>query len=121
MKSEQMLIQQLKVEKSKALNNKEELRQQMELANEKARAFDLAIDKVELLFKQQLKEDIEPPLLKTHVKRSLPPYDGELLKRLWAERNPQHETNADTGENMFYRTVYSVLADYMQLAGGNDA
>jgi hypothetical protein len=65
------------------------------------------------LFQQKLQQ--------THVGGSLPPYDGELLKRLWTERNPEHETNADTGENMFYRTVYSVLADYMQLAGGNDA
>ena len=54
------------------------------------------------------------------VSGALPPYDVELLKRLWVERNPQHEANSDTGEDMFWRTVFMVMADYMQLAGGND-
>jgi hypothetical protein len=59
----------------------------------------------------------EQNLQQANVSLSLPPYDGELLKKLWMERNPQHGANCDTGEDMFWRTVFMVMADYMQLAG----
>lgn len=36
----------------------------------------------------------------------------ELLKKLWYERNPSHEANLDTGEDMFWQTVLCVYDDY---------
>ena len=36
----------------------------------------------------------------------------EILKKIWSERNPQHEANSDTGEDMFFDTVMMVIKDY---------
>lgn len=38
----------------------------------------------------------------------------EKLKRIWNERNPQHETNSDTNEDMFWQTVLMVFKDFSQ-------
>lgn len=36
----------------------------------------------------------------------------EILQKIWTERNPQHEVNADTGKDMFFDTVMMVIKDY---------
>ena len=38
--------------------------------------------------------------------------DFEAFKKLWWSRNPQHELNADTDEDMFYKTAFMVCEDY---------
>ena len=76
----------------------------------------------QILSLPELKDEPQPQFPQAPTRYApLPPYDGELLKRLWMERNPQHETNCDTGEDMFWRTAFMVMTDYMQLAGGNGA
>ena len=36
------------------------------------------------------------------------------LKRIWERRNPQHEINSDTGEDMFWGTVLAVFNEFAQ-------
>lgn len=45
----------------------------------------------------------------------------ELLKKLWHERNPYHEANLDTEEDMFWQTVLCVFYDFVssQLSAPN--
>jgi hypothetical protein len=35
----------------------------------------------------------------------------ESIKKAWYERNPVHETNCDTGDDMFWETVKCVFDD----------
>lgn len=118
--NEQMLIQELQNERAKAQNEQEDLRQKMELAREKAWAFDRSIDKVQLLLAKQLKDDVQPQLNKAGVMRPLP-HDLKLLEELWYRRNPAHEHNADSGEDMFWGTVACVIDDYIAAVHGNGA
>lgn len=39
--------------------------------------------------------------------------DEELFKRLWYSRNPVHELNADSGEDMFWGTAEMVAREYV--------
>jgi len=41
----------------------------------------------------------------------------EKLKIFWNERNPQHELNSDSGENMFWETVLCIFNDLNQVNG----
>lgn len=38
----------------------------------------------------------------------------EKLKEFWYSRNPSHETNSDTSEDMYWQTVYCVFKDLNQ-------
>jgi hypothetical protein len=40
-------------------------------------------------------------------------HDFNFLKKIWFERNPVHETNADSGEDMFWQTLSAVIDDYI--------
>ena len=42
-----------------------------------------------------------------------PKHDLKLLEKLWYTRNPFHENNADTGEDMFWGTIACVIDDYL--------
>lgn len=42
----------------------------------------------------------------------------ELFKRLWYNRNPVHENNADSGEDMFWGTAELVAREYAQHLSG---
>lgn len=39
--------------------------------------------------------------------------DIELFKHLWYARNPIHETNLDSGEDMFWSTAELVAREYV--------
>ena len=41
--------------------------------------------------------------------------DDQLLRELWVKRNPQHDLNADTGQDMYSETVVCVLVDYIRI------
>ena len=41
--------------------------------------------------------------------------DDVLLRELWAKRSPQHDLNADTGNDMYSETVVCVLVDYIRV------
>jgi len=43
----------------------------------------------------------------------------EKLKEFWTNRNPSHENNANTGEDMFWGTVLCIFED-MNRANGAD-
>ena len=38
-----------------------------------------------------------------------------LLRELWTKRNPVHDLNADTGQDMYDGTVVCVLVDYIRI------
>ncbi len=42
------------------------------------------------------------------------PYDEKLLIDLWYKRNPCHEYNLNSGEDMFWRTALMVFEDYVR-------
>ena len=44
----------------------------------------------------------------------------EKLKKAWYNRMPSHETNADTGEDMFWGTLEMVIDDYNELVKESD-
>jgi len=48
------------------------------------------------------------------------PYDEELLIDLWYKRNPRHELNSNSGEDMFWRTAFMVFEDYVKEASHKD-
>ena len=56
---------------------------------------------------------------KTAVRGSLH-YDEKLLIDLWHKRNPCHELNANSGEDMFWRTCFMVFEDYVREVSRND-
>lgn len=37
----------------------------------------------------------------------------KTLKEIWLSRNPQHELNADGGEDMFWKTAELCLQEYL--------
>jgi hypothetical protein len=36
----------------------------------------------------------------------------EILKKIWNSRNPVHEANADTGKDMFWETLLTVIDEF---------
>ena len=60
----------------------------------------------------QLGDDCQPQLQQAQCKTLLP-HDLNLLEKLWYGRNPCHEANADSGEDMFWETVACVIDDYI--------
>ena len=40
--------------------------------------------------------------------------DIKLFKEMWLNRNPAHETNYDTGEDMFWATAELVAREYVE-------
>lgn len=46
-------------------------------------------------------------------------YDEELLTKLWYKRNPCHELNLDSGEDMFWKTAFMVFEDYVREVSRN--
>lgn len=48
------------------------------------------------------------------------PYNEKVLIHLWYNRNPSHEINSNTEEDMFWKTVFMVMQDYIREVGGND-
>lgn len=48
------------------------------------------------------------------------PYNEKVLIHLWYNRNPCHEDNSDTGEDMFWKTVFMVMKDYIREVGSNE-
>lgn len=44
----------------------------------------------------------------------------ELLIKMWNNRNPQHEINSDSGEDMFFDTVKMVFEDYIKALSQHD-
>jgi hypothetical protein len=59
------------------------------------------------------------PLQQTDASGSLH-YDEKLLIELWYRRNPSHEINADSGEDMFWKTAFMVFEDYVREVLHND-
>ena len=53
-----------------------------------------------------------PPLQQADCYVPLP-HDLKLLEKIWFGRNPCHETNSNSGEDMFWRTVACVIDDYI--------
>ena len=53
------------------------------------------------------------------VSGSLPYYE-KLLIELWYKRNPCHEHNSNSGEDMFWRTAFMVFEDYVREVSRND-
>ena len=47
-------------------------------------------------------------------------YDEKLLIDLWYKRNPCHELNSDSGEDMFWKTAFMVFEDYVREVSRND-
>ena len=47
-------------------------------------------------------------------------YDEKLLIELWYKRNPCHELNSNSGEDMFWRTAFMVFEDYVGEVSRND-
>ena len=47
-------------------------------------------------------------------------YDEKLLIDLWYKRNPCHELNSNSGEDMFWRTAFMVFEDYVREVSRND-
>lgn len=47
-------------------------------------------------------------------------YDEKLLIDLWYKRNPCHELNSNSGEDMFWKTAFMVLEDYLRRVSRND-
>jgi len=47
-------------------------------------------------------------------------YDEKLLIELWYKRNPCHELNANSGEDMFWKTAFMVFEDYVREVSHND-
>ncbi|WP_286846510.1 hypothetical protein [Proteiniphilum sp. UBA5463] len=58
-------------------------------------------------------------LNKTDVSGSLP-YNEKVLMHLWYSRNPSHEINTNTEEDMFWKTVFMVMKDYIREVWGNN-
>lgn len=48
------------------------------------------------------------------------PYDENLLIELWYKRNPCHEHNLNSGEDMFWGTVFMVFDDYVRELSRDD-
>lgn len=48
-------------------------------------------------------------------------YDEKLLIDLWYKRNPCHELNSDSGEDMFWKTAFMVFEDYVREISHNDS
>jgi|WetSurMetagenome_2_1015567.scaffolds.fasta_scaffold863744_2 hypothetical protein len=36
----------------------------------------------------------------------------QLIEKLWNDRNPVHELNADSGEDMYWGTVLAIINDF---------
>ena len=47
-------------------------------------------------------------------------YDKKLLIELWYKRNPCHELNSNSGEDMFWKTAFMVFEDYVREVSRND-
>ena len=47
-------------------------------------------------------------------------YDEKLLIDLWYKRNPCHELNSNSGEDMFWKTAFMVFEDYLREVSRND-
>ena len=47
-------------------------------------------------------------------------YDEKLLIELWYKRNPCHELNSNSDEDMFWRTAFMVFEDYVREVSRND-
>lgn len=47
-------------------------------------------------------------------------YDEKLLIDLWYKRNPSHEINSSSGEDMFWKTAFMVFEDYVREIARND-
>ena len=47
-------------------------------------------------------------------------YDEKLLIDLWYKRNPSHEINSNSGEDMFWKTAFIVFEDYVREVSRND-
>ena len=47
-------------------------------------------------------------------------YDEKLLIDLWHKRNPCHELNLNSGEDMFWKTAFMVFDDYIREYSRND-
>lgn len=65
------------------------------------------------------KETDNSALRKTNVSGSLP-YNERLLIELWYKRNPCHEFNTNSGEDMFWKTAFMVFEDYIREVSSND-
>lgn len=46
-------------------------------------------------------------------------YDEKLLIDLWYKRNPCHELNSNSGEDMFWKTAFMVFEDYLREVSRN--
>jgi hypothetical protein len=114
---EKMLIQELQNERAKAHNEQEDLREKMELAAERRRAFDRSIDKVQLLLAKQPKEDIQPQLNKPACYTLLP-----LAEELWDKYSVHLDTDVDSfqsvaGQSLLTRSDFLKLIEELQLNG----
>ena len=47
-------------------------------------------------------------------------YDEKLLIELWHKRNPCHELNSNSGEDMFWKTAFMVFEDYVREVSRNN-
>lgn len=65
------------------------------------------------------KETQKPQLNIPAVSGSLH-YDEKLLIDLWYKRNPCHELNSNSGEDMFWKTAFMVFEDYVREVSRND-
>lgn len=68
---------------------------------------------------KNLNEAESSALNKTDVSGSLH-YDEKLLIDLWYKRNPCHEINSNSGEDMFWKTTFMVFEDYVREVSRND-
>ncbi len=76
---------------------------------------DLSHEKHKELFDEWVKEKLP----QAFVSGSLH-YDEKLLIDLWYKRNPCHELNSNSGEDMFWKTAFMVFEDYVREVSRND-
>ena len=77
------------------------------------------IEKLETLEKANEQHSERRQLTIPDVSGSLPYYE-KLLIELWYKRNPCHEHNSNSGEDMFWRTAFMVFEDYVREVSRND-
>ena len=82
-------------------------------------------EKIAEMYTQALIDDLAPNVFAEQVLRlfnvsgSLH-YDEKLLIELWYKRNPCHELNSNSGEDMFWKTAFMVFEDYVREVSRND-
>lgn len=71
-------------------------------------------DHVKIKWQRETIEGLQSELSATRERVEKLPYNEKLLIDLWHKRNPCHDLNSSSGEDMFWRTAFMVFTDYLQ-------